>query len=146
MLLCSRLLARKFQLSSLSNNNNQLDLDCDGLGRDNHKGDYLLIPDGQSKQGRRGTKWCGTSAQHSVVACKYILLGRLLQIVQSIIRQRSRRQILALRLLVFTIKKPKQSLVPFVGISLENGILFCVPGLAYTAISRKSDGLLLTLN
>lgn len=34
--------------------------------------DYVFIPEAETAEGLRGSKFCGTSAANQIVACKYL--------------------------------------------------------------------------
>ncbi|XP_077287968.1 uncharacterized protein LOC143912556 [Arctopsyche grandis] len=61
-----RFTASTFQIESETNGEN--DGDCQVISSGTGTGDYLLLPEAQSSEGTRASKWCGSSMTTQIVA------------------------------------------------------------------------------
>lgn len=73
----SRLTSASFELAYRTGDNLYLDTDCQinpvtqGVPQSE---DYLFIPEAETADGLRGSKYCGSSAANQIIACKYSMI------------------------------------------------------------------------
>lgn len=69
-----RLTAASFDMAYQDDSNLYLDTDCQhnpvtqGFAKSE---DYFFVPEAETADGLRGSKFCGTSAANQIIACKY---------------------------------------------------------------------------